>query len=182
MAVWTLIAKDSLSLPHTTVTWSSIPASYDHLVVNAVCRTDDTGIVQEMHVRLNNDSNTVYSITSLYGAKNADVSEDEADTKFRQIYVPGGGASANAFGSTTIWIPHYATNANFKQIMWQSGVPTNASGTTSPQEWLTGIGAGLWYAPISGDDQIVTRIDLIASNSADFIANSVFDLYGITGA
>jgi len=178
MAVWTHIAHDTLSLPATSVTWgvaTPISGSYDHLCIKASVRNDYSAYMSEMDVRFNNDSGANYSTTVLRAETATPASENESgESKFRSIQVAGDSCAASVYSPVEIWIPHYANDANFKQAFCRASIPNN-SGTDN--QWSVTVSAQLWAATAA-----ITRIDLIASNSGDWMAYSTFDLYGITGA
>ena len=86
----------------------------------------------------------------------------------------GPSATANTFGVLTVWIPHYANTANFKQALC-SWAGENASMTD--YRWAVGLTAGLW-----SDTSAIDQITLFDISAADFVQYSTFTLYGVTGA
>ena len=177
MAVWTHSASDSLSLPATSVTWgvaTPISGAYDHLYIKAAVRNDYSAYMSEMDVRLNNDSGANYSTTVLRAETATLASEDETgESKFRSIQVAGDSVLADSYSSVEIWIPNYSNDTNFKQAICQANIPNNSD---TDNRWSLTLSAQLWAATAA-----IVRIDLIASNSGDWMADSVFDLYGIKG-
>ena len=178
MAVWTHIAHDSLSLPATSVTWgvaTPISGAYDHLYIKATVRNDYSAYLSEMDVRLNNDSGANYSTTVLRAETSTVSSEQETgESKFRSIQVAGDSVLAKSYSSVEIWIPHYSNDTNFKQAICQANIPNTS---VDDNEWSLTFSAQLW----ADTPAAIVRIDLIASNSGDWMADSVFDLYGIKG-
>ena len=177
MAVWTHIAHDTLSLPATSVTWgvaTPISGSYDHLCIKASVRNDFSSYLSEVDLRFNNDSGANYSTTVLRAETTTVASEDETgETKFRSIQVAGDSCTAGVYSPVEIWIPHYSNTTNFKQASCLGSIPNNS---TTDYQWSLTLSAQLW-----ADTAAIVRIDFIASNSGDWMADSVFDLYGITG-
>jgi len=178
MAAWTHIAHDSLSLPAAAVTWSSIPSSYDHLCIKASIRTAVAGNYDSVNLQFGNgslDTGTNYSMTNVQAFNAASPTPTSGRgsglASIWYIYVSGNNATADTFGSVEIWIPNYANAANFKQAFCTS-TAENASTTA----WGMMFTAGLWSS--------TSAIDTVGftGSTDDFMANSTFDLYGVTGA
>jgi hypothetical protein len=174
MTVWTHIAHDSLSLPASSVTWSGISALYDHLYLVGSARTDEAGIyIDFCQFEFNTDTTgSNYSTTWLDASTSTPVS-NRATTYAHGGFVSGAAQAANMFGATTLWIPNYANTTGFKQSILSSEV----TGTTTNDQWITMIGANLWHSTAA-----ITAIKWFPSGGDNFVANSTFDLYGITGA
>ena len=152
-----------------------ISGSYDHLCIKASVRNDYSAYMSEMDVRFNNDSGANYSTTVLRAETSTPASENESgESKFRSIQVAGDSILADSYSSVEIWIPHYSNDTNFKSAICRANIPNNS---TTDYRWSLTVSAQLW-----SDADAIVRIDLIASNSGDWMAYSTFDLYGITGA
>ncbi len=175
MAAWTHIAHDSLSLPASSVTWSSIPSSYDHLYLTVSARDTKSAYYNYLEFRFNGDS-TPYSNTYL-NASTATVTSTR-DTSSGTGDVIGMMASddalAGTFSTTTMWIPNYSNTSNFKQCLIQSVVP-NDSNTNN--EWYLRLTAGL-FARQDAIDQIRVK----PYSSPQFQEYTSIVLYGINGA
>ena len=176
MAVWTHIAHDSLSLPATSVTWSSISGSYDHLCIKASIRYSASGSAgQKPDVVYNgHETDSDYSNTYLI-ASTATPTSGRVGGRDQAAVMPTSSFLADTFGSTVIWIPHYSNTANYKQMLSQS-VASNAS--TTDDQWALRICATLFHE----NTDAITEISMVAGGGNDFVANSTFDLYGILGA
>jgi hypothetical protein len=182
MAAWTHLAHDSLTLPASSVTWSSIPTdgTYDHLCIKVSARTDYSGYYDDLALRFNGDVTGVYSSTYLYAGASAPASSRNAATsQIRNLYgVTAATTLADTFGAIEIWIPNYANTANFKQFIQQGVNPNNS---TTDYQWIVGASAGL-YASTSAISSIYLAPMRGGLAVDDFVANSTFDLYGILGA
>jgi len=176
MAAWTHIAHDSLSLPATTVTWSSISGSYDHLCIKASMRYSASGSAGQKPDVLYNGSTTDadYSNTYLIASTTTPTSGNTGGRDQAAI-MPTSSFLADTFGSTVIWIPHYSNSANFKQMLSQSVAPNNS---TTNDEWALRVCATLFHE----NTDAITEISMVAGGGQNFVAHSTFDLYGITGA
>tara|TARA_R110000824_G_scaffold194671_1_gene377332 strand:+ start:1459 stop:1989 length:531 start_codon:yes stop_codon:yes gene_type:complete len=176
MAVWTHLAHDSLSLPATTVTWSSISGSYDHLCIKASARYSAAGSAGQLFDVVYNGDTTDgdYTNTYLIISTTTPTSGGLGGRSYAAI-MPTSSYSANAFGATTIWIPNYSNSTNYKQMLSQSA----ALGTSvTNDEWAHRFCATLFKE----NTDAITQIDMVAGGGNDFVANSTFDLYGILGA
>ena len=173
MACWTHIAHDSLTLPASSVTWSSIPSSYDHLLVKASARQDGAYHYVNAYITLNNDTGSNYSHTTIRAdSATIETNQNASRANIHYCMTPAASATASTFGAMTIWIPHYTNTSYYKQMI-ASSAAENAS--TASGEWWLNQTAGLWQSQAA-----VTQITIDAYATDDFVANSTFDLYGIT--
>ena len=182
MAVWTHIAHDSLSLPASSVTWSSIPTdgTYDHLCIKVSARSDYSGYYDHMAIRFNGDSSSLYSSTMVEAYNLVPVSgRNTSAGQAQNLYgLTAASVLANTFGVCEIWIPHYANTANFKSLIQRGSNPNN-SGTDT--QWIMAMNASL-YESTSAISSIYLAPARAGVAVDDFIALSTFDLYGIIGA
>ena len=175
MATWTHIAHDSLSLPATTVTWSSIPQSYDHLCVKASARYSASGSeAYRFDVVYNGDTTDAdYSNTYLVATSSL-VQADRNDGRNLSAYLTTSEFFDDTFAVTKVWIPHYSNSTNYKQMFSYSACPNTS---TSSNEWGMRVTATLFHENTDAIDEI----RLVAGGGHNFVANSTFDLYGILG-
>ena len=176
MAAWTHIAHDSLSLPASSVTWSSISGSYDHLCIKISARSDSSDTYGgEVRVTLNGDTGSNYSGTILWAYQSIVQSTRASSAAYMNYsYVSDASQAANTFGSATYWIPHYSNTANFKQMISSSAAEDTSS---TDLDWIVAVEAGLWQ-----DTSAVDQITLTAGAADDFVQYSTITLYGVTGA
>ena len=178
MAVWTHIAHDSLSLPASSVTWSSIPTdgTYDHLMIKASIRSVQTNTYfDSIQMRFNGVSTNVYSDTLLYAQTTAPASSrNGARSDLTGAWWPAADATADTFGCLTVWVPNYADSSNYKQVIMSS---TGATATNSDDDWRIGISAGLY-----AETTAISSVEIKSGYGADHAEFSTFTLYGIKGA
>ena len=176
MAVWTHIAHDSLSLPATTVTWTSISGSYDHLCIKASMRYSAAGSAgQKPDVVYNGHTTDAdYSNTYLIASTSTPTSA-RGDGRHLATIMPTSSFLADTFGAITVWIPHYSNSTNYKQALSQSTAPNNS---TTNDEWALRLCATLFHE----NTDAITEISMVAGGGNNFVAYSTFDLYGILGA
>ena len=155
------IATTTLGSTASSVTFSSIPATYTDLVlVSAPIGNGDA----QVNMTFNNDTSAFYSDTIIAG-------NGSTVTAYRAIQ----GASipldyffsvTTAGGITTINVMNYANTTTYKTALIRSGVASKSAMAV----------VGLW--PFTS---AINRIDLTATSST-FAAGSVFSLYGIKAA
>ena len=176
MAAWTHIAHDALSLPASSVTWSSIPSSYDHLYLKYSARSDKAAAYRDYpDITLNADTGTNYSATYLFtGTATPSSYRTTGGVDIVDLEMTAASSTADTFGVGILWIPHYSNTANFKQILARSAAE---GATTTDYQWGLNVVAGLW-----SDTSAVDQITLTPQSGDDFVQYSTFDLYGITGA
>ena len=177
MAAFTVINHTELGAGAAElVDVTSIPSSYDHLYAVLSPRGDDAGTIVSFRVQLNGETaNTNYSYTNFY-TQSATISEEQSTTQptvAAYPRMPAASATADTFGSTTMWIPNYANTVNFKQALTMNAAE-NAS--TSTSAFYLYVIAGLW-----SNQAAIDRITITAS-SGNFVQYSTFTLYGVTGA
>lgn len=155
-----VIAETELGSAASTITFSSIPATYRNLllVVHSKGATSDT---DALLVRFNNDSggNYSYQKLSVVGA-GASGARSTAQTSISLSY---------AGGDHEIWIPAYRQTTHIKSMRSTGGYRNT---TPELQEaW------GVWNSTAA-----ITRIDLICGSSNNFDTGTIATLYGLAAA
>ncbi len=176
MATFTVIDHTELGAAASSWDVTSIPSSYDHLLVKVSARSDSSDTYGgEVRVTLNGDTGSNYSGTILWAYQSTPQSTRASSAAYMNYsYVSDASQAAGTFGSATYWIPHYSNTANFKQMI-SSSAAEDASSTDS--DWIVAVEAGLWQ-----DTSAVDQITLTAGAADDFVQYSTFTLYGVTGA
>ena len=164
-----LIAKQTLGADATTITFASIPQTFDDLVIVLSARASVSGW-PAMLMRFNTDTGSNYSYRIIEGSgASASSFGGTSTTSIIAANLGGAGNTANTFGNVEIYVPNYRSNA-FKSVSSSSVTETNA--TTA---YIDAI-AGLWSSTAA-----ITQIDVLPSTGY-FVTNSSFFLYGITKA
>ena len=178
MAAFTVIDHTELGASASSWTKSSIASSYDHLYLVASMRSDRVNAEDQFHVRLNGSTDADdYSSTYLYAAEatpdsTAATTGDFGSWKYGQA--PGTSALADTFAAWTLWIPNYANTANYKQFLTATALE---GASTTAYYYADIMRADLWSSPAAIDEiQLLSAV-----GSSNFVADSVFDLYGLTG-
>lgn len=149
-------------------TFSNIPQDGTDLLLVISARTGDSATSFNSRIRFNdNESGFAYSWKRLTGNGSAASStESNASNDFQVWSVNGNTATANTFGSTSVYIANY-TSATVKNLSVETLTENNA--TAARQELVVGAWNG----------SAITKLD-VKSVSQPFEANSTFSLYKIT--
>ena len=182
MAVWNHIAHTSLSLPASSVTWTSVSQSYDHLLIKISARNSGTSdFLTEAYLRVgdgsvDSGSNYSYVVIKMEGSASVAAERETSQSKGRGIQIGNDSVGSGTFSAANVYIPDYSNTTNDKSFVIQGAVENNSLATTSPRQWSVYNVAGLWQSTDNIDE-----IELLTSAN-NFMANSTFDLYGILGA
>jgi hypothetical protein len=146
-----------------SVSFSGIPATYTHLQIRGIAKSD---VSQAFLIRSNNDSTNSYYNHELIGdGNNASSTSRTPRTGF--VVAPQGiSATSNIFAGFVVDILDYTNTNKYKTFRALSGNDLNGSGYV----WFNS-GA---YPQITA----ITQIDLV-SNGSSFSQYSSFALYGI---
>ena len=171
---YSLISSNTFTSSATTITFSSIPATYTDLLVRVSARTDAATVTDSIFsVRLNADATTLYSDTLAYGTGAAAASSRRSATATMYNGTqPAAGAVSNTFGNAEIYFPSY-TASQSKVISTFSASESNVANATGL--FWNGVDAGLYRS-----NTAISSITIGAYVSgANFISGSSFYLYGI---
>jgi hypothetical protein len=149
-----------------TVTFSSIPATYKHLQIRYIGRTDFSTAGADFLYSLNSDTtNSNYAYHRLGGE--GSVAFAQSSTSSRIVGINNGAsAGASMFAAGVMDILDYANTSKNKTIRNLVGSDRNGSG-------LVSMYSNLWM-----NTNAVTTISLIPENG-NWVQYSQFALYGI---
>lgn len=162
-----LIASQTLGSDSTTVTFSSIPGTYDDVVLICSARTDSGSDADPFGIKFNGSTSN-YTSRRLQGDGSSVTTWTGSNTT--AAAVNGGTSTASTFGSIEAYIPNYAGSAN-KSFSVTSVTEDNSAAA------LIRAFAMLW-----SDTSAITSIELSSGNGGDFVTGSSFYLFGITKA
>ena len=165
-----LISSQTLGGTTASVTFSSIPTSYNDLKLVVSARGDTAAFPVAVKIAINGDSATNYSYTNLLGNSTA-ASSTRASSATSDLIANMDGASATAstFGAWEIYIPNYNSTGS-KPFFGIDVIETNDT-TASHAEIQANAHL---YRGASGITSIV-----LTPNSGNFVQYSDFYLYGI---
>lgn len=158
----------NLTTATASVTFSSIPATYSHLQIRALGRTDRAVSMSGLGMRFNGDTATNYSDHNVTG--DGATATAGADVSASYIFLaryPGASATASMFGVGVIDILDYANTNKYKTTRNLSGTDLNGSGQVHLQ-------SGNWRSTSA-----ITSIQLYPDISGNLVQYSSFALYGI---
>lgn len=164
-----LIASNTLGSSAASVTFSSIPATYEDLVLLVSVRSTNTDSYPSiMDVNFNSDTTTLYSTTVLYGQDSSGGSLRRSNrAKLDVEGLSNTNTTSNTFASFEIYIPSYRVSQN-KPISVYGVAEIN-----STTQNIIAAQAGL-YRSTTAISSIV-----LAPVSANFVSGSSFWLYGL---
>ena len=153
----------------SSVTFSSIPATYTHLQIRCLMRTDRAVAYTSANWRFNSDSSSNYSVHSLEGdGSAASAGASTSDTRIFD-YIVGASTTASVFSVTVLDILDYANTNKYKTTRTLNGYDANGSG-------IINLFSGNWR-----NTNAITSITVTAT-SGNIVQYSSFALYGIKGA
>ena len=167
-----LISETVLTGDAATITFTSIPATFKHLQIKWFARNDNDAINVEVQLTFNNDTgNNYHRLLTYIDHGNAYTATGEVG----QAYLDGGRcaagqAPADTFDMGEIHINGYASAVGEKAVIVANGNKTS----DLVGGMLNMVNHGWWDAGVAA----ITEIDLDAS-AGNFIAGSVFSLYGL---
>ena len=161
----TLIERVELTSAASSITFSSIPQTYDGLLIMTSLRSDRASVVDILELQLNG-ATANRSSRSLQGDGSAVTSSSY--TSGRIALDTAASSTSNTFGNGQIYIPNYA-GSQAKSASIDSVSENNA--TNAYQQ----IYAFLW-----NDTAAVTSVTLIPNLGTNWVSLSAASLYGIT--
>ena len=168
-----LIETRTLTSSASTVSFTGIPAIYDHLYIEGSLRGDNASTGATIAIRVNNDSGSNYSYRTVlqYETTNIYSPYSTASDSFAYIgTATGATAGTGMFGPFNVLMPDYAGGL-FKSMQAQSGNLT-VSGTSGTRQTM--LAGNLWKSTAA-----INRVDVIHASSGSWIAGSTISLYGI---
>lgn len=170
------IQTTTLTTGTATVTFSSIPATYTDLIVvaNVYGRFSSTSAAA-LRIRLNGDTSSNYSVTTLLGNGSTAYSGRLSSQTYLELgsIMAQNSTSSSTFPPIIFHIFNYTNTTRFKTILSR----TNSEDGTNTTSRRTGTYVGLWRkAP-----EAINSIE-IGTDGTDYVAGSTFTLYGITAA
>jgi hypothetical protein len=165
-----LIASNTLASAVSSITFSSIPATFTDLVLKVSYRTaTGSGNTETSQLSFNGVSTTTYSHTRM-NQDGATVTSNRGSNETYGIILAAGNtntATANTFGNTEIYIPSYLVAQN-KQHYAHFTAESNISNLSIGQTAL------LWR-----NTAAITSLTLASNSGNNYLVGSSFYLYGV---
>lgn len=168
-STYTPIYSQTLSSTATSVIFSNIPTTYTDLVIEA--NTVASGSAMNLTINLNGDTNTNYSITTLYARSDAatTVKSIRANNATYALANYGTATATDARSASCITFLNYSNTTTFKSILVRAAT-AHGSGTYSGNEIIT----NQWRS--------TSPITSITLGGGTFASGCTFTLYGIKAA
>ena len=159
-----------------TITFSSIPSTYQHLQVRFIVKSSSAGTTttgMSFYPNAETGSSTTFDRHYLYGDGTSVTASNSINQGEFYAYkvLPRASSTADVFGVGIIDIHDYASTTKNKTVRMFYGYDNNG-GTTESQVYLE---SGLWRSTAA-----IT--DLRFTGGTAFIAGTTIALYGIKGA
>lgn len=156
------IATQTLGSSSSSVTFSSIPATYTDLIL-IFNGTGTSGSANDMGLRLNGDTGTNYSNTLIYGTGSVAGSGRHTGLTFLRGWYLSSTAQTNCIFN----VMNYSNTTTFKTVIGRSNI-SNAE---------VDAAVGLYRSTSA-----ISSLSLTPQGGAQFTTGSVFTLYGIKAA
>lgn len=172
MPAFEAIASTTLSSSASSVTFSSIPDTYEHLQLRLFSRCDiaTTAGGQIMRLRLNSDTGSNYAYHRLVGTGSSVAADGlgVSQTEMRFGFTNGSSALSNTFAVVLIDFVDYANTNKYKTVRSIGGAEDNTNGRAS-------LYSGLWLSTSA-----ISTIEIsLAGGSGNFVSGTVASLYGL---
>jgi hypothetical protein len=160
------ISTTTLGSAQTTVSFSSIPATYTDLVLIMTSNSSGTATAFNGYLRFNSDSGSNYSKTQMLGVGAA---QSQRASNATAIVWP---FDDTTWTVTRFNIMNYANTTTFKTTIFRQDMGT----------YGTSAVVGLWRSTSAINAISLTASDQGGGTADQFTAGSTFTLYGITAA
>jgi len=160
-ATYTPISTYTLSSGATTVSFTSIPSIYTDLVLVANCTYNGS---TNWYLRFNNDSNSYYSKTVLYGTGSGS-GASARNTSQTETYINVSNGNTSDPNMFEINVMNYANTNTYKTFLCRENTATQSVGS---------------FVGLYRSTSAINRIDLTLYTSST--AGATFSLYGILAA
>jgi hypothetical protein len=162
----------SVGTAQSTISFSSIPATYTHLQIRGILRNTASGTGSlDLYMRFNSDSTSNYRAYKQIGGdgSSAFAAASGLATVIGPNYFLKDGSTANVYAVWICDIIDYKNTNKYKVARSLSGQDLNGSGHFR-------FFSGLWRSTSA-----ITSIDLTVETGTNFQSYSHFALYGIKG-
>jgi hypothetical protein len=171
---YSLINSNILAAEASSVTFSSIPATYTDLVISISGRGIQANLTEIIVLEFNGNSSLTFSYTALRAnSSTIDSVRGVSQGYGRAGYTNSGNSLSNTFGSAEIYIPSYTASRD--KAISAIGMSENNSGTAG-DAWIAP------YALLWQDSTAITSIKISPINGPNWSVGASFYLYGISNA
>ena len=159
----------------SSVTFSSIPDTYQHLMIVAAGRAARSGYNDGSNMRFNGETsgNNQSAVTLVQNGNAPEGTSETNDNRVSYLFdCPAAQALADQFGTSVVYFPNYRWG-EFKSVI---GWNANSNTSFDTNDYSNDFCVGSWRSTSA-----VTSI-LIQNGVGNFDEHSTFTLYGINSA
>ena len=165
----------------STITFSSIPATYTHLQIRGIAQTNrGTYSVDNMFITFNSDTASNYSMHYIFGGyTSSPMVESGSSTSATKIltYMISTSVPGTTFTGVVMDILDYANTNKYKTARILNGFDVNGTAGTGSYGGTVNFCSGLWRSTSA-----ITSITFAPQEGTNFAQYSQFALYGIKGS
>lgn len=170
---WEAIETTTLSGTSTGVTFSSLTTDYQHLMIKMIVRTDlnTTPGYDYVGVKFNGTAND-WDVLAAYGFNVALAGDNELNIATGKVRAAAcDPIDSSTFGQMEVVIPNYQSTNQFHGF-------NSIGGTSSVSNGYTQFAGSTWHASTAA----VTSVTLEPGAGTNFVAGSIFTIYGLRGS
>lgn len=169
------IATTTLATAASSVTFSSIPATFTHLHIRGFGKYSETGQDRSaIHFRYNSDAGSNYNFHTFLGTGSnitGDQNTSQTRGRFSSVVFPSSNANfTSIFGSFVADIVDYADTTKYKTSIGTGGYASNGASLANVQ-----MSGSTWMSTAAISSITITP------DSGNWTALTQFALYGIKG-
>ena len=166
------LATVTLSTATASIEFAGIPTKYKHLQIRFIARCSRSDYtVAAVYARFNSDTGSNYSGHYLGGNGGSAFAYGGANYSFAPAGLAAGtNVTASIFSGGVIDVLDYQNSNKYKTVRALAGFNGNAAGTGDELN----LQSGNWR-----NTNAITSINFTLENSANFLTNSTFALYGV---
>ena len=155
----------------SSVTFSNIPNTYEHLQVRAILRSTASTTNTGLKATFNSTSTNYYALHQLYGDGSSAIANTNSASSYAVTgHQTGASATSGIFGAMVMDILDYAHTNKNKTVRTLTGYDANGSG-------LILLRSSLWM-----NTSAITSISFTSEAAGNLAQYSQFALYGVKGA
>jgi len=156
----------------STITFSSIPATYKHLQIRGIFRSSETTGTNIYINLINSDAGSNYTAHRIQGdGTTVSVGAAASQPDIFAGRAPGTGTTTGTMGAIILDIHDYASTTKYKTLRMLSGQDSNGT-----YAGLISLRSGLWM-----NTSAITSISFDLGTPVTFSTTTQFALYGIKG-
>jgi hypothetical protein len=166
------ISTVTLGGSQASITFSSIPSTYQHLQIRGVVRSDRGVTIEGLSIRFNSDTGLNYAYHGIQGTGSSAASFAGWDNdQSLSSLAASANAGSSIFGAGVIDILDYANTNKYTTIRTLTGVNNNDA-----SNGRAALFSGLWR-----NTAAITSFTIFSGASTNLSQYSSFALYGIKG-